>query len=261
MKVVDRIIFIIVGLFLTAIAAGCVLLAVDVIAVSDITAFLSGIKTDALTVIVLFAFAIILFAVALKLLFVRPKKNKVPAYTIDKGDDGEISVSITAIENTIKLAMVNFDDIKDVKINITVNDSGIDIFAKVAVPTGIVIPTLLNEVKDFTKTFTEQHTGVTVNKIKLVATEYKNIDTVNERKKISAAKRQDEKKLNEKTADAYASTHAKILLTKPVEDNAVFDEEVSADGIDPDVKTKAVDADLTVENVNSATEPDMTDKE
>lgn len=160
MKLVDRIIFIIVGLFLLGIAAGCVLLAVDVLALSDVIAFLSDLRIDTLAVVVLFASAIILFVVALKLLFVRPKKAKLPAYTIHKSNDGEIAVSITAIENTMKLAMADFDDIKEVKLRISVCDTGISVSARVAVPTGVVIPQLLAEVKDFVKVFTEAHTGV-----------------------------------------------------------------------------------------------------
>lgn len=208
MKLVDRIIFIIVGLFLLGIAAGCVLLAVDVFALSDIIEFLSDIRIDTLAVAVLFASAIILFVVALKLLFVRPKKAKIPAYTIHKSDDGEIAVSITAIENTIKLAMAEFDDIKDTKLRISVSDTGIAVSARVAVPTGIVIPRLLVEVKDFVKVFTESHTGVPIKSIKLTATEYKGTDIASSSKTAASSKSKDEKKTG------TMPTHARIVLAK-----------------------------------------------
>lgn len=188
MKAVDRIIFIIVGLFLTAIAVASALLAVDVISMADIIGVLDF-EVDLLVSVLLIVCAIIFFIVALRLIFVRPKKTKVPAYTIHKSDDGEISVSITAIENTVKLAMANFDDIKDVKTHISMNADGITISARVYVPTGVVIPKLLNDVKSFTKEFTQTHTGVVVNQIKLVATEYKNVDTASERKKMAAVKK------------------------------------------------------------------------
>lgn len=220
MKLVDRLIFIIVGLFLTAIAAGCVLLAVDVVALSDIRSFLFDISIGTLEMIVLFASAIILFAVALRIFFVRPKKTKLPAYTISKNDDGEISVSITAIENAIRLAMANFDDIKEVKINISVNDMGIAVSARVAVPTGVIIPQLLDEVKVFVKTFTELHTGVTITSIKLTATEFKGSDAINELKKASAEQRKEEKRSAARAVDAYAATHAKIVLAKTEEETS-----------------------------------------
>lgn len=208
MKLIDRIIFIIVGLFLLGIAAGCVLLAVDVFALSDVIAFLSDLRIDTLAVVVLFASAIILFVVAVKLLFVRPKKAKLPAYTIHKSDDGEIAVSITAIENTMKLAMADFDDIKEVKLRISVCDTGISVSARVAVPTGVVIPQLLAEVKDFVKVFTESHTGVPIKSIKLTATEYKGTDAASGGKKVATTGYTDEKKTG------AMPTHARIVLTR-----------------------------------------------
>ncbi len=222
MKIIDRIIFVIVAIFLLAIAAGSVLLAVDVISMRQIVRFLSDINIEVLETVILFATAIILAIVAVKILFVRPKKKKMPAYSISKDDGGEISVSITAIENTVRLALTNFSDIMDAKINIGVIQGGIVVSARVSIPTGVVIPALLEEVKLYTKEFVETHTGVTVMQVCLIATEYKNVDTANERKRIDSQKRREEKN---KPVDAYASTHARMVLTRtlaeePVEDAA-----------------------------------------
>lgn len=227
MKVVDRIISIIASLLLIAISAVCVLLAVGVISASDIkNNLLSFNQVNWVIGLILLFCAIILFFAAVKVLFVRTGKKKIPAYTIHKGDDGEIAISVTAIDNTVKLAMANFEDIKEVKTHIGISENGITVSARVSIPTGVVIPELLQNVKTYVKTFTEQHTGVDVRQVKLVATEYKNVDPASERKKIAAA-RQREEKMNTKAKpeDAYASTHAKIVLNNTQQEKIDYNDE------------------------------------
>ncbi len=209
MKLIDRIIFVVVGLFLIAISAGAVLVAIDFVDVMDLISLVENIKIGTLEIAILFGGAFILFIVAVKILFVRPKKKKIPAYTIQKTDDSEISVAISAVENTVRLSLAAFEEIKDSRIHISVLQNGMMISAKVAVPTDVIIPELLNRVKQYIKDFTEEHTGVKILHVRIVAIEYKTVDTANERKKIENAKRRE----TARNADAYAKTHARIVLS------------------------------------------------
>ncbi len=219
MKVIDRILFVIIGLFLLCISAGCVLLAVDYVSVSDIIEFIGQIKIGVLECICLFAVAVIMLLIGLKIIFARPKKVKIAAYTISNSDDGDISVSLKAIENTIMLAVAHYDDIKDVKLRVAVSDGGISIAARLAIPTGVVLPELLDSFKVYLKDFVELHTGAPVGKIRLVATEYKPIDPESERKRILAKEIESAPKKN---ADAYSRTHATVVpKAEPKEDAAV----------------------------------------
>lgn len=208
MKIIDRIIFVIIGLFLVGISAGCILLGVGYISVSDIIAFIGQIRIGVLETVILLLAAIIALFVGLKIIFARPKKLKIEAYTIRRGDDGDISVSLKAIENTIKLAVAHYDEIKDVKLGVTVNDGGILISARLAIPTGVVLPDLMDSFNVYLKDFVEKHTGVPVVKIRLVATEYKQVDPESERNRILA---QNVESHSKKSVDAYAHTHATVV--------------------------------------------------
>lgn len=216
MKLVDRIIFIIVGLFLLAIATGCVLLSFDVMTIGDITEFISGIKIDLLTSAVMVLVAVVLIVVSVRFFSVTPKKETVFAYTIEKNDEGEIAVAISAIENTVKLAIMSFSQIKDEKVSIRVENDGVSISSKISVPTGVMMPQLLSDVKQYIREFTQEHTGVKIVNLKIVAVEYKDIDTSNERKKLAAAQKQAQRQeiaKNARNADLYASTHSRVIIT------------------------------------------------
>lgn len=208
MKVIDRILFVIIGLFLLCISAGCVLLAVEYISISDIVAFIGQIRIGLFECICLFAVAVIALLIGIKIIFARPRKVKIAAYTISTGNDGDISVSLKAIENTIMLAVAHYGDIKDVKLRVTVGDNGVSISARLAIPTGVVLPELLDSFKAYLKDFVEVHTGAPVGKIRLVATEYKPIDPESERKRILAKETETATKKN---TDAYARTHATVM--------------------------------------------------
>lgn len=209
MKFIDRLIFIIVGIFLVAIAAGCVLLAVNFISTSEIIAFIGRIRIDIVAQAILFVIAAALLILGLKVIFARPKKIKIAAYTIRKSDDGDVSVSLKAIENTIKLAVAHYKEIKDIKLRVTANDAGISISARLAIPTGVILPELLDNFKAYLKEFVETHTGAPVCKIRFIATEYKPVDPDNERKKMAAKAAKDA--APKKQTDAYASTHATVV--------------------------------------------------
>ena len=149
-----------------------------------------------------------------------PKKDNVMAYTISKTDDGEISVAISAIENTVKYALAGIDEIKDEKINIDVQAEGIEINARLSVPTDVMIPELFESVKNFLRGYVEEHTGVKVCNIKLTAVEYKAVDTSNERRKIASNRKQLEKINNtNKNKDEYSQSHAKIYVGETFEGN------------------------------------------
>ena len=209
MKFIDRLIFIIVGIFLVAIAAGCVLLAVNFISTSEIIAFIGRIRIDIVAQAILFVIAAVLLILGLKVIFARPKKIKIAAYTIRKSDDGDVSVSLKAIENTIKLAVAHYKEIKDIKLRVTANDAGVSISARLAIPTGVILPELLDSFKAYLKEFVETHTGAPVCKIRFIATEYKPVDPDNERKKMAAKAAKDA--APKKQTDAYASTHATVV--------------------------------------------------
>lgn len=231
MKFIDRLIFIIVGILFVALAAGCVLLAVNFISISDIIAFIGKIRIDITEQAILFVAAAVLLIFGLKIVFARPKKIKIAAYTIRKSDDGDVAVSLKAIENTIKLAVAHYKEIKDVKLKVTANDAGISISAKLAIPTGVVLPELLDSFKVYLKEFVETHTGAPVHKIRFIATEFKPVDPDNERKKMAAkAAKAAKESAPKKQADAYASTHATVL---PKADVVLVDEDV-IDSIDVD---------------------------
>lgn len=229
MKIVDRILFIFVGLFLLGVAAMSALLAVDVISISDIVSFIGQMRVDDIvTKLILLVVAVILLVVSVKVIFARPKKVKIAAYTIRKNEDGEISVSLKAIENTIKLAVAHFEEIKEVRLSLGVSDAGVSVAARLAVPTGVEIPQLMDAFREYMKEFVEKHTGAPVCRIRLVATEFKPVDPDNERKKIAAveAKKEAEAKKN---TDKFAGTHTTMYAKREVEPVAVAEEPVVVD--------------------------------
>lgn len=235
MKFIDRLIFIIVGILFVALAAGCVLLAVNFISISDIIAIIGKIRINIVEQAILFVAAAVLLIVGLKIVFARPKKIKIAAYTIRKSEDGDVAVSLKAIENTIKLAVAHYKDIKDVKLRVTANDAGVSISAKLAIPTGVVLPELLDSFKAYLKDFVETHTGAPVSKIRFIATEYKPVDPDNERKKMAAkAAKAAKESAPKKQADAYANTHATVIPkaeVEPVDDDVIDSIDVDEDDI------------------------------
>lgn len=233
MKFIDRLIFIIVGILFVALAAGCVLLAVNFISISDIIALIGKIRIDVAAQAILIAVAVVFLILGLKIVFARPKKIKIAAYTIRKSDDGDVAVSLKAIENTIKLAVAHYKEIKDVKLRVTANDAGISISAKLAIPTGVVLPELLDSFKVYLKEFVETHTGAPVCKIRFIATEYKPVDPDNERKKMAAkAAKAAKESASKKQTDAYANTHATVI--PKVEMTSVDDDVIDSIDVDDD---------------------------
>lgn len=195
MKAFDRIIFIIVGLFFIALAAGIALVAIDYVTVDTIIDFIKNVDIKStVALIVMIAEIVVFFIIGIKILFVRPKRQKISACSIMKTEEGEALVSVTAVENTVRLAMATFDDVKESKIAIRANQTGVNVNAKIAVPTGIFIPELITNIRNYIKSFTEERTGVQVNNIKIVATEYKQIDSATEKKRIATEKKNEEKR-------------------------------------------------------------------
>ncbi len=245
MKVIDRIIFIIVGLLFAAVGAGIILLALNVLPMSEVRLFIQNLDMqNMVTALLALAVGLVFIVVAVKILFVRPKKDKINSFVIFKSEDGEASVSVTAIENTVKLAIAKYDDVKDSKIRIRVMNAGIVIYAKLAIPTGVFLPELLDEVKKYLKEFTEQHTGATVLSVKILATEYKSVDPAAEKKKMAAEKKNeekriaDEKKAEEKRiADEKKAEEKRIAEEKKAEENLVVEETIEEEVMpEPEIK-------------------------
>ncbi len=230
MKLIDRLILIIVGLVLLAVAALGFAVSFGFISVSQLAYFFANISIDPLILTSMIVVCVLLVIFALKVIFVRPKKEKISVYTIHKGGDGEVCVAISAIESTVTLSLAKFDQVMEAKVRVIINSTGIAIMTKIAIPTGVVLPSLMSDVKENIKAFTEEYTGVPVNQIKIVVTEYKNIDTINEKKKMAAVKKQEEKKLavEAKNSESGSQTHTRILLShreEETETNTVPTEE------------------------------------
>ena len=221
MKVLDRLLLILVSLLLLCLAAFCVLTLInpDIVAYSDRTAaevasFFEGIPGK----ILLGAIALVLFLIAVKFLLMRPKKDKIESFRIRQDDGGDVYISRSAIENTVRMAIANFPDIKESKAHVKIAENGVIVSAKLAIPTGVALPELLENTKSYIKGFTEQTTGVTVLQARLIATEYKPI-TASDQKKIAAATANAAQEKERAASslvtpnDKYAKTHATIILS------------------------------------------------
>lgn len=232
MKALDRLLLIIVSIILLCMAAFCVLVAVDVVTINSLEDILSSISINWVWRTCLTIAAILFVLIAIKLLFLHPKKDKISSCLIHQDEGGDVYIAVTAIDNTVRMAIASFPDVKESKTHVKATEAGVIVSAKLSIPTGVALPELLEKVKTHVKFFTEKNTGVTVLQIRLIATEYKPI-TPNDQRKIAAATisaEQERERANQVTIpvpdDKYAKTHATIILspsTAPEEEPAQED--------------------------------------
>lgn len=171
MKFIDRLLLLIAGLVFIAFAGLFAVVVIGVISIDQITAVIQSLPKGWLTVVIMSAAVCVLLFVGIKLLFMRPKKDKIQSCLINNDEDGEIFISVSAIDNIVKMAILSFPDVKNLKVRIKATRTGVVVFGKIFAPVGVNTPELLTGIKTLVKQFVEEKSGICVDQIRLVCVE------------------------------------------------------------------------------------------
>lgn len=86
-------------------------------------------------------------------------------------EQGEVSISLSALENLVKKAAFQVHGVRDVKPLIKITPQGVAILIKAALIPGTVIPEAAQEIQTGVKGFLEQMAGLAVVEVKVLVTE------------------------------------------------------------------------------------------
>ncbi|MBE5817164.1 MAG: alkaline shock response membrane anchor protein AmaP [Clostridiales bacterium] len=171
MKFIDRLLLLLAGLVFIAFAGLFAVVVIGVVSIEQITAVIQSTPRGWLTVVIMSALVCLLLFVGIKLLFMRPRKDKIQSCLINNDEDGEIFISVSAIDNIVKMAILSFPDVKNLKVRIKATRTGVVVFGKIFAPVGINTPELLTSIKSLVKQFVEEKSGICVDQIRLVCVE------------------------------------------------------------------------------------------
>lgn len=134
------------------------MVAVDVVTINSLEDILSSISINWVWRTCLTIAAILFVLIAIKLLFLHPKKDKISSCLIHQDEGGDVYIAVTAMTTQCCMAIASFPDVKEPKSHVKATEAGVIVSAKLSIPTGVALPELLEKVKTHVKFFTEKNT-------------------------------------------------------------------------------------------------------
>jgi hypothetical protein len=104
---------------------------------------------------------------SLWLLFSGLKTRRHRETVVKTGDMGNISISLTAIENLVLKITRDIEKVKDVKVNIIRHDGGVSVFLRLVVTYDVIIPEMTSELQKAVKEYIENTAGITVREVRI----------------------------------------------------------------------------------------------
>lgn len=86
-------------------------------------------------------------------------------------EQGEVSISLTALETMVKKAAFQIHGVREVKPLIKIIPAGVAVLIKTALVPGTVVPEAAQEIQTGVKTFLEKMAGLNVVEVKVLVTE------------------------------------------------------------------------------------------
>lgn len=117
--------------------------------------------------IALLAIYVILAVVQICLIFHRGKRNTRGFITVDSSDTGRVRISVAAIEQMVRQAVLNIDGISDMKIAIESLDDAIGINIAATLINGSHVPTVTMNMQQAIRKFVEMNCGVAVRTVSI----------------------------------------------------------------------------------------------
>lgn len=164
MKVVNRLILVLMGLLLAA--AGLFLMALVMGLVQDYGTGLSKVADG--PVVAAVGVALLLVAVLLFALGLRSSKPAVPDSVLQTNENGEIRISIIAIENMVLRMVEQTSGIEDNGRQVYSSPDGLIIQVKIMVMPDLDLPKLINELQLKVMNYVEETTGLITHEINIL---------------------------------------------------------------------------------------------
>ncbi|ATW24031.1 hypothetical protein DCMF_03805 [Candidatus Formimonas warabiya] len=114
--------------------------------------------------------SVVILIAALNLFFVNFVSHPVTHTKIDQNDQGEISITLPAVEALVKKAAFQIKGVREVKPVIKCTPEGIAIFMRTGMQPGTVIPQSAQELQAAVKAYLEQTAGLQVVETKVLIT-------------------------------------------------------------------------------------------
>ena len=171
MKLLDRLLLLLAGIVFIAFAGLFAVVIIGFVSIEQIVTVIQSLPKGWLTVIIMSAMVCVFLFLGIKLVFMRPKKDKIQSCLIKNDENGEIFIAVSAIDNLVKMAILSFPDVKNLKVRIKASRTGVVVFGKIFAPVGINTPELLTSIKELIKQFVEEKSGITVEQVRLVYVE------------------------------------------------------------------------------------------
>ena len=186
MKLLDRLLLLLAGIVFIAFAGLFAVVVIGFVSIEQIVTVIQSLPKGWLTVVIMSAMVCVLLFVGIKLIFMRPKKDKIQSCLIRNDENGEIFIAVSAIDNLVKMAILSFSDVKNLKVRIKATRTGVVVFGKIFAPVGINTPELLTSIKELIKQFVEEKSGITVEQVRLVCVEAAPVNVSNRPSELPA---------------------------------------------------------------------------
>ena len=151
MKLLDRLLLLLAGIVFIAFAGLFAVVIIGFVSIEQIVTVIQSLPKGWLTVIIMSAIVCVLLFIGIKLICMRPKKDKIQSCLIRNDENGEIFIAVSAIDNLVKMAILSFPDVKNLKVRIKASRTGVVVFGKIFAPVGINTPELLTSIKELIK--------------------------------------------------------------------------------------------------------------
>ncbi len=110
---------------------------------------------------------LLLIALILLILGLRPAKEPRNAVLKDS-EYGEVSISITAVENMVLRVVQQIQGIKDVSRKVSVSPDGLIVKITISVMPDVSLPGVIDDLQAKTKEYLEEITGISVQEVKVL---------------------------------------------------------------------------------------------
>ena len=163
MNFIKRLLVLVYGLIMISVGAAVVFIAVGIVSASALSNFVEIITSDMYTKLMALCAGLVLFFVGIIVPYrVGKKLNKNKTVSF-QNPDGEVTVSLSAIEEYVKKIAKSINGIKDVKSDVNIKKKGININTEVSILSGVNIPEVTERIQMEVKNRVQSMLGVDEN--------------------------------------------------------------------------------------------------
>jgi len=171
LKLIDRLLLVLLTLFVIALAAGCFAVALQLVPQAALDELVRRVYAYPVNAIILGVAGLLLLALAIKLLFAREGAKTPPqpqAALVKAGENGSVFISLEALNAMVQKHCRANARVRDCESHVCVVPAGVSIRLKLAAMPDTTLPELTQELQTTLKEYIQSLSGIAVAEIAIM---------------------------------------------------------------------------------------------